>query len=275
MRTTILIDNTPDEQLALEAEHGLAMLVETEDRRILIDTGLSGKFIDNARRVGISLDGLDFCFLSHGHNDHTGGLKCLLETYPDTKVFLSGNILREQYFTSRHGFRRDLSTDSDTLRKYADRLHTIKESTWITDRIAAVKCSHDEYPKPLGNIFLSKEAGAQSSPDDFDHEMAMVITTDHGLVVFSSCSHCGAINIMKSCQDFTGEQRVKAFIGGLHFVDCQQTEQEVTEFSATLRSTFPDTKIFTGHCTSDKAKHFLCNTVPTIHFFRTGEQLRI
>ena len=271
MRTTILIDNTPDEQRLLEAEHGLAMLVETDDRRILIDTGLSGRFIDNARRAGISLAGLDFCFLSHGHNDHSGGLRRLLETFPETEVLLSERIFHEHYSTSRHGARRDLSTDAETLRKHADRLHPIGGSAWIADRIAAVGCSHDEYPKPLGNLFLSKEVGAQSVPDDFGHEMALAIATDRGLVVFSSCSHGGAINIMKSCQDFTGEQRIRAFVGGLHFVDCQQTEQEVAAFSLSLKATFPDTQIFTGHCTSDKAKRFLSEAVPTIRFFRTGE----
>jgi len=149
MRITILIDNTADEQMALEAEHGLSMIVETEDHRILIDTGLSGKFIDNARSLGISLEGLDFCFLSHGHNDHSGGLWRFLETFPDTKVFLSENIFHEQYFTSRHGSPRDISTDSSTLREYADRLHPIKESLWITDRIAAVKCSHDRISQTI------------------------------------------------------------------------------------------------------------------------------
>jgi len=275
MKITILIDNTPDAQQALDAEHGLSMLVEADGRRMLIDTGLSGKFIDNARRAGISLEGLDFCFLSHGHNDHSGGLRQLLETYPDTKVFLSERIFHERYFTSRHEERQDLSTDAETLRQYADRLQPVQESTWLADRIAAVSCSHDEFPKPLGNIFLTKEVGAQSAADDFDHEMALAIVTDRGLVIFSSCSHGGAINIMKSCQDFTGEKRVCAFVGGLHFIDCQQTASEVAAFASALRATFPDTKIFTGHCTSDSAKHFLSEAIPNIHFFRTGEQFEI
>jgi len=297
MKVTILIDNTPDEQQVFESEHGLSMLVETENRRIIIDTGLSGKFINNARCMGISLENTDFCFLSHGHNDHSGGLRQLLENEPDTTVYLSKHILPEQYsnptdgishrlnefdsasfvryFTSRHGERRELSTDFDTLRDYADRLRPVEKSTWIADGIAAIYCTHNEYPKPLGNIFLSKEVNAQSVQDDFDHEMAMVIATDGGLVIFSSCSHNGAINIMKSCQDFTGEPRVIAFVGGLHFVDCSKTEQEITDFAASINANFPDTKIFTGHCTSDKAKRFLSEALPTVQFFRTGSQFEI
>jgi len=317
MKFSVLIDNTPDGQNALEAEHGLSMLAETDGRRILIDTGLSGKFIDNARRMGISLDGLDFCFLSHGHNDHSGGLRRLMETTHDTKVYLSERIFHERYASSRHGGSRDLSTDADTLQIFSCRLVPIKESTWIADGIAAVFTSHDEYPKPAGNIFLTKttveslrifasddsENALRASdsedvspasdesegvsgeslntscgigcPDDFDHEMSMAIVTAQGLIIFSSCSHGGAINIMKSCQDFTGEQRVRAFIGGLHFVDCNHTASEVATFVSDLKTTFPDTQIFTGHCTSDKAKNLLKDSGISIRFFRTGDEFEI
>jgi len=275
MKTTILIDNAPDELGVLEAEHGLAMLVEGDGRRMLIDTGLTGAFIDNARRAGISLEGLDFCLLSHGHNDHSGGLRRLLESVPETRVYLSKHILRERYFTARHGGRRDISTDAETLRSFADRLIPLTGSMWLADGVAAVCCSHGEFPTPLGNVFLSKEAGAGLVRDDFAHEMALAVKTSHGIVVFSSCSHGGAINIMRSCQDFTGEERVAAFVGGLHFVDCQRTEQEVAAFAEALRATFPETEIFTGHCTSDKAKRFLCEAVSGIHFFRTGEQFEV
>ena len=319
MKFSVLIDNTPDGQNALEAEHGLSMLAETDGRRILIDTGLSGKFIDNARRMGISLDGLDFCFLSHGHNDHSGGLRRLMETNNDTKVYLSERIFHERYASSRHGGSRDLSTDADTLQIFSGRLVPIKESSWIADGIAAVFTSHDEYPKPVGNIFLTKTAVDDSQisydisrasegilrasdsedvspasdesegvsgeslntscgigrPDDFDHEMSMAIVTAQGLIIFSSCSHGGAINIMKSCQDFTGEQRVRAFIGGLHFVDCNHTASEVATFVSDLKTTFPDTQIFTGHCTSDKAKNLLKDSGISIRFFRTGDEFEI
>ena len=275
MKINILIDNTPDNKEKCVAEHGLSMLMEDADKQILIDTGLSGKFIDNALYAGIDLNDIDFCFLSHGHNDHTGGLQRFLEKYPDIKVYLSERIFHERYFTSRHSDKKDLSTDAETLQHYENRLIPVKESTWITDKIAAVFCTHNEYPKPLGNIFLTKETNTQVEQDDFKHEMAMTISTDHGLVIFSSCSHCGCINIIKSCQDFTGEKEVAAFVGGLHFVDCQRTEQEVKTFVNDIQTTFPDIHIYTGHCTSDKAKNFLKESNINIDFFHTNEEIMI
>jgi len=276
MKTRILIDNQPDAKNALYAEHGLAMYLETDDdKHILIDTGLSGKFIDNANKMGIDLSRLDFCFISHGHNDHSGGLRNFVETFPDTKVYLSEHIFHEHYFTSRHGGQKELSTDKDMLMRYDDRFIPVEDSKWIDTDIAAVFCNCNEYPKPIGNIFLSKEADGTKSLDDFKHEMAMAVVTQEGVVVFSSCSHNGAINIMKSCMEYTGQRNVLAFIGGLHFVDCKQTEAEVKAFVNDINIAFPETKIYTGHCTCDKAKELLEASGLNISFFHTGDEISL
>ncbi len=37
-----------------------------------------------------------------------------------------------------------------------------------------------------------------------------------GLVVLSSCSHSGAVNVLLNAQRVTGVQQVHAFVGGLH-----------------------------------------------------------
>ena len=58
-------------------EAGLSFLIETAGKKILFDTGLSGLFLANAEKMGISLRDLDVLVLSHGHIDHTGGLATL------------------------------------------------------------------------------------------------------------------------------------------------------------------------------------------------------
>ena len=63
----------------LQAEHGLSLYIETSEHRLLFDTGASDLFIRNARLLHIDLQKVDYLILSHGHSDHTGGLRHFLE----------------------------------------------------------------------------------------------------------------------------------------------------------------------------------------------------
>ncbi len=56
----------------LQGEHGLSLLVEAGEHKVLFDTGASDLFIRNARLMGVDLTDVEFVILSHGHRDHTG-----------------------------------------------------------------------------------------------------------------------------------------------------------------------------------------------------------
>lgn len=72
-RIIILSDNRTDNPL-LETEHGLSVYLENNGRRYLLDTGASDLFMRNAEKLGVDLSEVDYCLISHGHNDHIGGL---------------------------------------------------------------------------------------------------------------------------------------------------------------------------------------------------------
>ena len=50
------------------------------------DTGASDLFIRNARLLNIDLQKVDYLVLSHGHSDHTGGLRHFLELNAEATV---------------------------------------------------------------------------------------------------------------------------------------------------------------------------------------------
>jgi 7,8-dihydropterin-6-yl-methyl-4-(beta-D-ribofuranosyl)aminobenzene 5'-phosphate synthase len=76
VRITTLTENTA--QLGFLGEWGLSILVETDSRRVLLDTGLSVSAVHNADLMGIDLATVDTIVLSHAHADHTGGLRDVL-----------------------------------------------------------------------------------------------------------------------------------------------------------------------------------------------------
>ena len=77
-KLTTLIENHEDTEEKYVCEHGFSILIEKLDSkppiRLLMDTGQSGAFFDNAEKMGVSLDKLDALLLSHAHYDHVGGL---------------------------------------------------------------------------------------------------------------------------------------------------------------------------------------------------------
>src|SRR5512146_3177172 len=89
MEIRILIENRlPDAADRLIAEHGLSVYIRFGTRHILMDTGRTGNFADNAARMGVDLSKIDFAVLSHGHFDHGGGLGRFFEENASAPVYM-------------------------------------------------------------------------------------------------------------------------------------------------------------------------------------------
>ena len=78
VRITTLSENTAGRGNLL-AEWGLSIMMETEKTSVLLDTGSSISAAHNVDTLGIDLNKIDRIVLSHGHYDHTGGLRQLLQ----------------------------------------------------------------------------------------------------------------------------------------------------------------------------------------------------
>ena len=85
----------------LQGEHGLSLLVETAEHKVLFDTGASDLFIRNARLMGIDLAEVDLVVLSHGHRDHTGGLHHFLKLNSRARIVCKKDIFAPKYKEER------------------------------------------------------------------------------------------------------------------------------------------------------------------------------
>ena len=65
MRIITLIENTPGAP-GCAHEHGLSLYIETACHTLLLDTGATGAFADNAAALGLDLGRVDTVVLSHG-----------------------------------------------------------------------------------------------------------------------------------------------------------------------------------------------------------------
>ena len=85
MRITIIVDDiAPDDVAPVQ---GFSALVETDEDRLLFDTGSDGEVLLKAlERHGIGVHDLDMVMVSHSHDDHTAGLSRLLYHNPRLPV---------------------------------------------------------------------------------------------------------------------------------------------------------------------------------------------
>lgn len=273
-KITILVDNQPSPCNALlKHEHGLAMMVEVGEWRALCDMGASDAFMHNANALACNLSDINAAILSHGHADHTGGLQAFLASNTSTHVWLSSHIDGLTCYSSRRGSLNDISTDNALFVLYSERFRWVTDGCWITPNVALIKTTSTTYPLPQGNRFLTATKAGESGYDDFCHELSLAITTPQGLVIISACSHKGALNIIQDCIAFTGEQRVKAFVGGLHLVEMPNIIDETRLLATNFSRLYPQAALYTGHCTCGAAKELLCEKLPQAKIFHTGMEI--
>ena len=100
MRITTLVENTKisDEY---ENKHGLSFHIETEKHNILFDLGPKNTFLTNAKKLNINLEEVDIVVISHGHNDHGGGLEEFLKI--NNKGCFRGKWLSSYNFSFKKG----------------------------------------------------------------------------------------------------------------------------------------------------------------------------
>ena len=239
MKWTVLSDNrTYDSRF--QTEHGLSILLETDKHRILLDTGASDVFIRNAEKMGVDLSTVDFVFLSHGHSDHAGGLKHLMEINDKVQIIVSPKVINGKFFSKRG----NLHSITAGWPKIDDgRLVLIDQTCAIAEDIHVIAHIPQNHPMPKGNqnLYVQNTVGDYIH-DDFRHELALYVD---GLL-FTGCAHSGLENILAACP-----WPVHTVVGGFHLLDRQETEEELTVLAQRLKAKYPATQFYTSHCTGD------------------------
>ena len=241
MKWTVLSDNRAKDP-AFETEHGLSILLETERYRILLDTGASDVFIRNAKRMGIDLGTVDYVFISHGHNDHAGGLRHFMEVNKRAKVIVSPEAVNGKFYSMRND-RHSITTDWPEGME--ERSIMVDHTCEVADGIHVMAHIPQIHPTPKGNrhLFIKDEEG-NYIPDDFRHELALHI----GGLLFTGCAHSGLENILAACP-----WPVSTVVGGFHLLDANETRGHLFGLAQRLTDNHPKKVFHTSHCTGDMA----------------------
>ncbi len=247
MKITVLTDNKS--KAPLKGEWGLSLYIEHNKDKILLDTGASPLFAKNALKCGVKLEEVNLAFLSHAHYDHSNGFGEFFSINKTAPLYLNKSC-KENCYGKRWIFSKYIGIKKGYTETYKDRLIRTKGFTEVKDGIYLLPHGDADYSfYGKKNGLVQKEKG-HCSFDSFDHEQSLVIRTEGGLVIFNSCCHTGADNIIKEVTDtFVGE-RIVALIGGFHLY--KSSDEDVLKLASNIKETAIE-RIYTGHCTGDKA----------------------
>lgn len=272
-RITTLSENTVG-RAGLLAEWGLSILVETDELKVLLDTCTSISVPYNAPILGVDLSTIDKIVLSHGHYDHTGGLKEVLAKTGAVEIIAHPDIWAKKYI--RFGQREayiGIPFSREELEGLGASFTLSKEPVWITDDIVTTGeiPMVTEYEEIDPNLYV-KEDG-QLVPDPLLDDRALIIKTDQGLVVILGCGHRGMVNTLRHAQEVTGVELIHTVIGGTHLISA--SEERILLTAAVLQE-LGVKRVGVSHCTGLSAAVMLAQQLGDVFFFNnTGTRLTV
>lgn len=203
------------------AEWGLSVLIETGEIRILLDTGAGIAAVHNADALRIDLKTVDKIVLSHGHNDHTGGLREILKRMKKrVEIIAHPDIWQKKYHRRKDDperfigipFQREELENAGADFNLSNQPIMIIENLLTTGEIPMIT----DYETIDPGLFTKE--GQEFQPDQLKDDRAVIIKTEKGLVIILGCAHRGMINTVYHAQKITGIQEVYAVFGGSHLI---------------------------------------------------------
>jgi 7,8-dihydropterin-6-yl-methyl-4-(beta-D-ribofuranosyl)aminobenzene 5'-phosphate synthase len=247
-------------------EWGLSLLVETQGQNILFDTGQSISASHNADLLGIDLGNIDRIVLSHGHYDHTGGLRQILRRMrKEIEIIAHPDIWQVKYAT-RQGEERYIGIPfhRQTLESLGARFNLTTEPITITDSIMTTGeiPMVTDYEEIEPHLVVKQEDGF--IPDKLLDDQAIIINTEPGLVVVLGCAHRGIVNTLYHARELTGVKTVHTVLGGCHLMDA--SEERVRLTLAALKKLGVQ-RIGVSHCTGLPASAIMAQEFGDGFFF--------
>ena len=269
MRIITLMENTPGAPGCVH-EHGLSLYIRTPRHRLVLDTGATGAFADNAAALGIDLTTVDTVVLSHGHYDHAGGLLRMAELAPGAPIWIRQGAGQDFY----HG-EKYIGMDKGILA--LPQVRFVQADLRLDEELFLFGGITGRRYWPQSNLALRVMQNGLPVQDNFAHEQCLVVEAEGKRVLLSGCAHNGILNILdRYTEIFGGDPDV--VVSGFHMKKgTDYTPEEWQVIEDTAHALLEHKCLFyTGHCTGrpaqERMQQIMGDRLRSLH---SGEELAL
>lgn len=257
LKFSVLCDDTAVSDTFI-TEHGVSIFIELPNgHHWLLDTGTTDIYMQNAKLMNISLDNLTGIAISHGHDDHTGGLTFYPRLKGKPPVYGHPYIWHKQYGV-KTGQPVRICGMPYLARKYTDPVFVPRNGVSQLDENMYFFTDIPREPgsyTPTHGKFQNEDG---TGPCPIIDDATIAIRTPRGIVAVFGCGHAGYINILKEIRKKFPNEKLLSVIGGLHLKSADDAVlAKAVAYTDTIKA-----KKFTfygGHCTGANAIKYFKN----------------
>lgn len=257
MKLKVLVDNNTYIDQYYFGEPAVSYYIEDDDTSLLLDVGYSDLFLNNATALNVDLKIIDTIVISHGHDDHTRGLKYYFQTqHKDVSIIAHPDAFKEKVFDNEKICSPILEEELKRKCKLILSKEPIKVSNHLTFLGEIPQINNFEMRQPIGKTKI----GGTFVEDYLLDDSALVYESEDGIYIITGCSHSGICNIIEYAKRVCKNAHVLGVIGGFHLFEVTERVTETINYfkKNNIKELYP------CHCTSFEVKAEIHKVIPII-----------